>query len=241
VLHLRAPISLDGINGEAPIKLAREAIGVSLVLERHAAKLFGSGARPAGVLEHPGKLGPDTAADLKTRWDAANSGADNGGGTAVLEEGMKFSPLTFSSVDAQFLEVWKHQVDEIARAFGVPPSMLFELGRATWGNAAEMGRFFVTYALLPIAKRWEMAISRALFTEEERATHFVEFDFDGFLRADFAARMAGWSSMISSRVMNPNEVRAKENLPPYVGGDEFINPAISAANDNSPAASEATA
>lgn len=234
VLHLRAPLSHDGIKGESPIKLAREAIGLSIVMERHAARLFGRGARPAGLLEHPGKLSESTAAALKASWDSVHSGSDNGAGTAVLEEGMKFNPLTFSSVDAQFLEVWKHQVDEVARAFGVPPSMLFELGRATWGNTAEMGQAFVTYALLPYAKRWEAAIARALFTPEERSTHFAEFNFDGFQRANFAQRTEGYSKLINARVLNPNEVRAMENLAPYVGGEEFINPAITAANDNTP-------
>lgn len=242
IVHLRAPLSHDGLKGEAPIKLAREAIGLSIVMERHAARLFGRGARPSGVLEHPLKLGPETATALKARWDEAHGGVDNGAGTVVLEEGMKFNPLTFSSVDAQFLEVWKHQVDEIARAFGVPPSMLFELGRATWGNTAEMGQAFVSYALLPWAKRWEAAISRALFTLDERATHFAEFNFDGFQRANFAQRTAGYASMINARVLNPNEVRAMENLPPYAEGNAFINPAIQpAANDNTPPASEAAA
>src|SRR5690606_5650731 len=102
--------------------------------------------------------------------------------------GWEFKALTFASTDVQFLELRKYAVDEIARAFRVPPHMLFELGRATWGNAEELGAAFVTFSLMYWVKAWEGAIRRALFTEEERETHFAEFLVDDLLRADFAKR-----------------------------------------------------
>lgn len=219
VVHLRAPF------GRAPLTLAREAIGLASVMERHAAKLFGNGAKPGGVLEAPGKLSPDTAARISASWHASLSG-ENTGRTAVLEEGMKFAPMALTSVDAQFAELRTFQLQEIARAFRVPPHILYDLGRATWANSEQLGLEFLTYSLEPWLQALEGALRRALFTADERRTHRVVFDRDDLTRADLGARATAYSSLIASRVLNPNEARGWEGLPPYDGGDAFANPAI---------------
>jgi HK97 family phage portal protein len=231
VLHIRCSLSHDGLNGESPVHLAREAIGLALVMEQHASQLFGNGARPAGTIENDKvKLGPNAVENIRKVLTAQNEGARNSGRTMILPEGWKFNPLTFNSTDAQFLELRKYAVDEIARAFRVPPHLLFEMGRATWGNSEELGAAFLTYSLMFWLKSWEGAINRVLFTEEERETHFAEFLVDDLLRADFTKRSDGISKMISARVLNPNEARKIAfNLSPYDGGDEFVNPNTTAA------------
>jgi HK97 family phage portal protein len=195
-------------------------------MEEHAARLFGSGARPAGTLENDNlRLGPNAIENIKKVLAAQNEGARNAGTTIVLPDAWKFKPLTFSSTDAQFLELRKYAVDEIARAFRVPPHLLFEMGRATWSNVEELGAAFLTYSLMSWLKAWESAINRVLFTEEEQATHFAEFLVDGLLRADFTQRADGIAKMIAARVLSPNEARAIAfNLPAYEGGDRFENP-----------------
>ncbi|WP_182422309.1 phage portal protein [Aureimonas sp. ME7] len=223
ILHIKAP-SLDGMSGESPVTLGREAISLALVMEQHAAKLFANGARPSGILTFPNKLGAETAPRIKASWNASHAGGNNAGGTAVLEEGGSFTALTFSSVDAQFLELWQHVITEIARIFRVPPHMLFELGRATWGNTEEMGASFVQFGLMRWVKAWQGELRLKLFDAEERKRFSVEFLLDDLVRADIAKRFEAYSKAIASRVLNPNEVRAMENRPPYDGGDVFANP-----------------
>lgn len=222
VLHLRAPVTFDGVTGESPVTLARQAIGLAMALEEHGASLFGNAARPSGVISHPGSLGDEAYASLKSSWDSAHTGK-KAGGTAILEEGATWQALTFNSVDAQFNESRTFAVNEISRAFGVSPHILFELGRATYANVETLGTEVVTFGLLPWLKRAEAAIERALLDDDE---HYVEFLLDGFLRADFTKRAEGYSKLITSRVLNPNEARAREGLPPYEGGNEFINPNV---------------
>ena len=221
VIHIPSP-------GEGPLQLglvheARQAIGLALALERHAEHLFGRGARPAGVLKTKGKLDPATSARMKASWQAANGGSQSGA-TAVLEEGTEFQPLTFSSVDSQFLELRKFAIEEIARHLRIPPVFLMDYGRATWSNAEAMGNQFLTFCLLPWIKRWEGEIALKLFTPKERSTYYAEFNVDALLRADFQQRMQGYQQGIAARIFNPNEARALENLPPYEGGDKFENP-----------------
>ncbi len=218
IIHVRSPF------GRSPLSLALDAIGVAKTMERHAAKLFANGARPGGVLETPKPLGDEGLKKLLAAWRKAHDGEANAGKTAVLWDGTTFRPLTFTSVDAQFLELRKFQLLEIARAFRVPPSMLFELDRATWANGEQMGREFLTYCLEPWLKTLEGAMRRALFSPEERPTHAIRFDRDDLTRADLTARATAINSLVASRVLNPNEARSWIDLPPYAGGDVFANP-----------------
>lgn len=223
VLHIPA-FSLDGLVGTSPIYLAREAIGLSLTYEQHAARLFGRGGRPSGVLSFPNKLGEDVAKRVSTSWHAAHSG-EQSGKTAVLEDGGQFQPLQFSSVDAQFIESRRLQIEEIARAFNVPATMLFELSKGTLANTEQMGQTFLTYTLRSWLSAWVWAYTRVLLEPgAERDELLIEFVTDDLLTVEFAARAAAYQQYRSMGAMTANEVRAGLNLPARLDGDDLHSP-----------------
>jgi len=236
ILHIRAP-SFDGYCGVSPIFLAREAIALAIVLERHGGTLFKNSASPGGVIEHPARLGDDVVERLSSSWADAHGG-DASGGVAILEEGATYKQVGMTSTDAQYLELRRFAVEEICRAFRVPPIFVGDYGRATWGNSDAQGMQLVTYCLMPWLKRWEGEIRLKLIPSEKRKEMLAEFLVDDLLRADTAARYEAYSKAIASRFMNPNEARARENLPPYADGDKFENPNTSTP---APAAPERTA
>ena len=215
ILHLR------GIG--SPIRQAREAIGLAIVMEQHAARLFSNGARPGGVISYPNALDVTSIRNISANWRAAFSGQGTGK-AAILDQGATYSPITLTSVDAQFMEMRAFAIAEIARAFRVPPTLLMDYGRATWGNSEAMGQQFLTYTLMPWIKRWEAELRLKLFSPTDRETFFAEFLVDDLLRGDFDKRAKSYAQLIAARVLNPNECRAMENRPPYEGGDEFLNP-----------------
>jgi HK97 family phage portal protein len=219
ILHIPSP----SLNGCGLVHEGREAIGLAITLERHAGRLFGNGARPGGVLSLKGTVTPDAITKAKASWQAAHGGS-NSGGTAVIPSDASWQSLTFTSVDSQFLELRKFAINEIARLFRVPSHMLFELERAAFRNTEQMGNEFLTYSLMSWIKRWEGEIKLKLFTPEERKTYFAEFLTDDLARADLAARMEALGKAIAARILNPNEARAMNNMPPYAGGDVFANP-----------------
>jgi HK97 family phage portal protein len=220
VIFIRSPFS------RSPLSLAVDAIATAKSMEAHAKNLFKNGARPAGVIQSGKNLGKDALQRMKRSWQAAHEGADNAGRTAILYDGAEFKQLALNSTDAQFLENRKFQILEICRAFRIPPSMIYELDRATWSNGEQQGKEFLTYSLEPWLQVLEAAMRRSLFLPDERATYRVRFDRDDLTRADLTARATAISSLISAKVLNPNEARGWIDLAPYDGGDEFTNPHI---------------
>lgn len=210
------------LGNVAPIKQGREAIGLCMAMERHAGALFGNGARPAGVLKFKRKLDDAVHGRLMKSWGSGHSG-ENAGKTAILEDDADFTPLTFNSVDLQFQELRSFQVIEIARVLGVPPNLLMDFGRATWGNAEQMAQGFLTFTLLPRMKLWAGAVSR-LLSAEEQAKFVPEFVVDALVQAEIAARFEAYVKAVTNGIFNPNECRALENRAPYAGGEQFRVP-----------------
>jgi HK97 family phage portal protein len=231
ILHIRG-VGAGLYQGDSPVQMAREAIGLALVLEQHGAGLFGRGARPGGILKSPNFLTMEQRASLRASWDSQHQSGSNAGKTAILESGLDFVPLQLSSVDAQFLEMRKFQLQEIARIWRVPLHLLADLDRVTHSNAEELGRQFLTFTLLPILRAWQDAMRLTLLTPEERkAGLYIEFLVDDLARADLAARFTAYSQAINAGVFNPNEVRAMENRSPYAGGEVFTRPVNTAPMD----------
>lgn len=218
IVHVRGPFD------RCPVSLARESIGIAAVMETHAARLFGTGAKPGGILRTKKPLGDEGVKRMLAGWKAAHEGAASAGKTAVLWDDAEWQQMTLSSVDAQFQQLWLFAIQEIARAFNIPAPMLGDLSRATWSNSEQKGREFLSYCLEPWLRALEGAFARALFTPEERARLVVRFDRDDLTRADLTARATAISSLVSSRTINPNEGRAWLGLGPYVGGNAFANP-----------------
>lgn len=223
VIHLMPPLY------RAPLNLAREAIAIAVAMDRHAARLFTRGGRPSGVLSFAKGMAEDAVKKARAAWRQTHEGEDTGGQTAILYDGATFTPLAMTSTDSQFLENRRFQIEEIARAFNIPAPMVGDLSRATWSNSEQKGREFLSYTLEPWLRGLEGALNRALFTDEERGRYVIRFDRDDLTRADLATRATVINSLIASQTLNPNEGRSWLGLPPRAGGDQFLNPNISAA------------
>ena len=222
VLHIPG-LGFDGLVGYSPIAMARNAIGLAMATEEYGAKFFANGATPGGVLEHPGVL--KDPARVRESWNSVYQGSGNSHRIAVLEEGMKYTPIGIAPNEAQFLETRKFQINEIARIFRVPPHMVGDLEKSSFSNIEQQSLEFVKYTLDPWVIRWEQSIHRALLAKNEKDTMFVKFNVDGLLRGDYASRMNGYAVGIQNGFMSPNDVRELENMdriPEELGGDRYL-------------------
>ena len=222
VFHIPG-LGFDGLVGYSPIAMARNAIGLAMATEEYGSAFFKNGAAPSAILEHPGTLkNPER---VRESWNATFGGSNNSGKIAVLEEGMKYTPISMAPNEAQFLETRKFQLDEIARIFRIPPHMIGDLERATFSNIENQSLEFVKYTLDPWVIRWEQNLKRALLTREEKNHYFFMLNVDGLLRGDYRSRMEGYAVGINNGFMCPNDVRALENLdkiPDDLGGNLFM-------------------
>lgn len=240
VLHFRG---LGGpLVGLSPVSQGAEAIALALIMEQHAAGLFGNGARPSGALKHPKTLGhPDVVARLRLQLNERAGPHMNPGGTLILEEGMEWVQFALSSTDAQFIELRKFAVQEICRLWRVPLHMVGDLDRTTHSNAEELGQQFLGLCLLPILRLFQDAIRITCLTAEERRTLYPEFLVDDLARANLQARMTAFSQAINCGVLNPNEARSLDNRAPYTGGEVFTRPVNTAPTDPNKAPANAAA
>jgi HK97 family phage portal protein len=219
----RDVLFIQSFGGVSPIKLGREAIALAMSFESHIGGVFANGGRPSGIIKSEKTLDVTAKKRLAASWFNTHSGR-NAGGTAILDEGMDYSPLSMTLADTQFAENRLEQIREIARVFRVPPTMLFELTRGTWSNTEEMARQFYTVTLKPWLSSWAWAYACVLLTPEERQDYYVEFVTDDLLTTDGASRAASYGQFRSMGAMTANEVRSGLNLPPRDDGDDLQNP-----------------
>lgn len=222
VLHIPG-LGFDGLVGYSPIAMAKNAIGMAIACEEYGAKFFANGAQPSGVLEHPGTIKDPSR--VRESWQNTFGGSQNANKVAVLEEGMKYTPISISPEQAQFLETRKFQINEIARIFRVPPHMVGDLEKSSFSNIEQQSLEFVKYTLDPWVSRWEQSMVRSLLTVEEKKQYFIKFNVDGLLRGDYQSRMNGYAIGRQNGWMSANDIRELENLdriPEELGGDLYL-------------------
>ena len=222
VLHIPG-LGFDGLVGYSPIAMAKNAIGMAIACEEYGAKFFANGAAPGGVLEHPGTIKDPQR--VRESWQSTFGGSGNANKIAVLEEGMKYTPIGISPEQAQFLETRKFQINEIARIFRVPPHMVGDLEKSSFSNIEQQSLEFVKYTLDPWVIRWEHSIQRSLLSQDEKAVYFVKFNLEGLLRGDYQSRMNGYAIGRQNGWMSANDIRELENLdriPAEDGGDLYL-------------------
>ena len=222
VLHVPG-LGFDGLVGYSPIAMAKNAIGLAIAAEEYGSKFYANGAAPSGVLEHPNVL--KDPAKVRDSWNDAFGGSSNAHRVAVLEEGMKYTPISISPNEAQFLETRKFQIDEIARIFRVPPHMVGDLEKSSFSNIEQQSLEFVKYTLNPWVCRWEQALQRALLSDDEKGKYFFRFNVEGLLRGDYQSRMQGYATARQNGWMSANDIRELENIdriPAELGGDLYL-------------------
>lgn len=222
VFYLRGP-SLNGYEGLPVVRLAREALGLSVALERQQAKLAGNGGKPSGVLSFSAPLAKESREKLRETWNA-RFGSGGEGGIAVLDGDAKFYPITMTSVDAEFLATRRQQVEEIARFLRVQPIMMMQADKAaTYASAEQMFRVHVIHTLGPWVARFEQAVQRDILGADSDLS--LDLDERNLMRGDFKDQAEYYTKALGSGGqpgwMTPNEIRSEIGRNPI--GEDWAN------------------
>lgn len=217
---------LEAMNGRGLIDLARETLGLAISTQNHASLFMRRGVKSTGVLEHPGRLKPETAREMGANFNAAYGGQAGHGKVPVLYEGMKFNALTMNNQDAQFAELKLSTLEELATFCGVAPYMVGMIEKQTsWGSGVEEQNLtFIQFTLGPDCTLFEQESARVfLDADGEDGTNgrYVRLNQSAFLRGRTKDRFEVYGIAIDKHIMTPNEARAFEDMDPLEGGDEF--------------------
>ena len=209
----------DGVTGFSPIKMAKEAIGLSLATEEYGARFFGNGAKTGGVLEHPGKLSTTTAkGNIRKSFEEQHQGLSNAHRLLILEEGMKYHQVGLSQEDSQYLQTRNFQGLEICRIYNVPAIMVgLENKSSTYASAEQFFLSFVINTIRPWLVRWEQGIKKDLFDPED-VEHFAEFLVAGMLRGDISSRYNAYAVGRNGGWLSADDIRELENMNPLPDG-----------------------
>lgn len=224
VFHVVA-MTLDGVRGVTPITFARETIGLSLAMEKHGAAMFRNGARVSGLLSHPNTLGKEGLDNLRDSLEEFRAGGEKEGKDLILEEGMTYERMALTAEDAQWIESRKFSRGDIAMFFGVPPHMIGDTEKSTsWGSGIEQQSIgFQTYTLEDHLTAWEQSIDRDLIIAPDV---YARFNRAALVRGDLKTRGEFYVKMRQQGIMNPDEIRAKEDMNPREDGrgGEYAEP-----------------
>lgn len=216
VLHIRMQTPRHPLIGESPILAAAASVEAGTAIANHSAGFFGNMSRPSGYLKAPGSLKAEQVDALRDEWTKSFQGR-MAGRAAVLQGGLEWVPLTMSAVDAAIVQSYKMSVADVARVYRVPLPVIGETGGMTFSNTETLMKSWLAIGLGFTLEHIELAFD-ALF--ELPPNEWISFDRDYLLRADFAARVDALTKGIVGGLFSPDEARAREGLPPAVGGDE---------------------
>lgn len=220
---LRMPGALRGLS---PIEAARQGIGLGLTAEEFGARFFGQGTTLSFGVEVPGPLTDPQRADLREGLTKQHAGTKKSHTISILSNGAKFVPgLGVTNDQAQFLELRKFQVEDVARWFGVPPHLVGsqEPGASSYSSVEQRSLEFREYAVLPLVRRIEDPYQRLVSVPDRfantDATAAFRFNLDALARADLKTRFEAYQAGVNAGILKPNEARALEDLAPTPGGD----------------------
>lgn len=222
VLHLRG-FGGDPLGGVSTLRACAGAFGGAVATDRTARSMFAKGMYPSGMLSTDKPLTGEQRAKLEQLLQERFIGAVNAGRPLLLDNGLTWNALTISPEDAQMLETRRFGVEEICRIFGVPPHMIGHSEKSTsWGTGLEQQTLgFVKFSLTKRLERIEQRLMKQLLSFRDRAEGItIEFNVEGLLRGDSAARAGFYHRMWAMGAMTTNEIRRLENMPPVPGGDE---------------------
>ena len=219
LMHIPDVVRPGETRGISRVTALKDNFGLALALESYAARFFGQGASTQGIIEFPGNLTPEQAKQLVDGFDARHKGFRKSHKTGVLSGGAKYVNTSVENDKAQFIDSRRMAVEDVARAFNIPPHLLGLPGTNTYSSVEQNNIAFVTHTLRPIVQKLESAFTPLMANEPGGTTAFIKFTLDGLLRGDANSRFTAYSTGLQAGYLTINDIRRLEDLPPVDGGE----------------------
>ena len=219
ILHIPDVVRPGHIRGTSRVDALKDNFGLAMALESYASRFFGQGVTMAGHIEFPGNLSPEQAKELSESFSTRHGGFRKSHKVGILSAGAKFVSDQLDNDKSQFIDSRRMAVEDVARAFNIPPHLLGLPGTNTYSSVEQNNIGFVTHTIRPIVSKMESALSGLLSTLPGGENAFIRFTMDGLLRGDANSRFTSYSTGIQAGYLTVNDVRRFEDLSPIDGGD----------------------
>ena len=228
VIHIPG-LGLDGITGLQVFDVGKNAIGLGLASEKAANKDFAIGSKPSIILQAPVGVFRDDkdAKEFIDRFNQYHSGLDNKGRAALLREGITANAIQSSAEVGQWIEQRRFQRQEVALLFMLE-SILGDDNSVSYNSLEQKNLAYLSNCLMRWLVKIEQECDEKLLSSRQKAqdSHYFKFNTAVLLRADYKTTIEALSTALRSKIINPNEARAKLDMLPYEGGEVYMNPAI---------------
>ncbi len=222
VLHFKG-LTRNGIIGMSIKDYLSTIVDNAQSAQKYLNNYFKNGLFSRGLLQFTGDLSDDKIKIVQQKFEQMANGIQNAGRILPVPMGFSFQTISTSMADAQFLELNKLTIQQIAAAFGIPLHMLNQLEKATYNNVEQQEEQFYRDTLMPILTMYEQELTYKLLTQKEiQAGLYFKFNVDAILRSDIETRYRAYSIGIQNGFLTPNEARIKEELPSRPEGDVLI-------------------
>lgn len=215
VIDVPFMLKADGLGHYGPIAMAAAAIQLSLSMNDYASKFFAGGGVPPLALVGPMPQGGEAMrramADISRAIDTAKTSDKP---IFPMPPGHELKPIGFDPEKGQMTDARRFQVEEVARAYQLPPVFLQDLSRSTFTNAEQQDLHLVKHLIGQWATALEAQMNLKIFGRLNGA-RYVEHNLDGLMRGDFQSRIDGITRGIQAGLLTPNEGRALENRPAH--------------------------
>lgn len=228
MIHIKG-LSRDGICGFSQLQLFRNALGVGMSAQEFGGRLFSQGANMSGLLMVPGHFSEEKIRNTMSAWNSMQTGLNQAHKVALLQDGVKFQPLSIDPDKAQFLGTREFEVRQtVSNITGVPPHMLGDSTRTSHNSLESESQTYLSRCLNPWLKRWESELRCKLLTTKERIkdTHVIEFNRESEVQMEFNTKVTAMATQITNTILTPNEARRLLNMPSAgPDGDRFYRQA----------------
>ena len=222
IVHLTLFATGDNQRGMSPIQHHARTLGIAIAGEQFASKFFEQGATVGGVVEVPGELSPEQAAEIREGFAGRHEGVAKAHRIAVLSGGAKFETLPIKVSELALVEQLGWTVEQVARIYAVPLALLSVStpGAQSYASVEAQLSAWLRTGLYPLIVRIEAGLQRLVVGD----TTFIKFNVDALLRPTTLERYQAHAVAITNGWASPNDVRKLEDQVPYEGGDEYLRP-----------------
>ena len=215
VLHIGCiPDPLNPCWYLSPLDVSEFAMRLAADQDAAHSALVRTGSMGKVAIKHPGAMSDESVEAIRDAWAKMHATADGASRPLILREGMTAERISqetsVSNIDSR-----KFSIQEIARAFGVPPEMLFQQGGGALSSQAETARAYADGAIAAWASAWEAEVTRKLCAPGERA----RIDTRPITRGSLKDQGMAWSKLVLAGIASPNDARMAIGLPPIAGMD----------------------